>query len=393
MRRWPVSARFAGRDAARHRHRTTPAVAAIMIVVAGASGVAIGLTGTEQVNELRYAPQLPENVLRITPVVPARAADGEATLDRAADLAAMLPGATVIPIHQPIAADGPWGLEPVHLWPPEEWWNECAENCEAVGGPLYIGGPELYETLLGHEPGQQVLQALADGAAIVLDSAVVHDESVSLMGWDEEREHELARLDSHVIDYDGAYHQSLPGGFITEQTAAEHNLDVGMFGAHIPFDEAATEDEIDAAIGAAEDLGFYSYVERGCTYCGVPPGVFLALVGGSALVTLVGVGVTVALAAVEGRADLATMAAVGASPRRRRAIAGWQALVVGGLGTALGVALGGFYVYLLWPAIGAPGFTVPWQTLGLIAVAVPLLAVLVAIVFTPSRLPVIRRAT
>jgi putative ABC transport system permease protein len=48
--------------------------------------------------------------------------------------------------------------------------------------------------------------------------------------------------------------------------------------------------------------------------------------------------------------------------------------VVGGLGTVLGVALGGFYAYLMWPAIGAPEFTVPWPTLGLIAIAVPLLA-------------------
>ena len=125
----------------------------------------------------------------------------------------------------------------------------------------------------------------------------------------------------------------------------------------------------------------------------MPAAVSLALVGGAALVTLVGVGVTVALAAVEGRADLATMAAVGASPRRRRAIAGWQALVVGGLGAVLGLALGGFYAYLIWPAIGAPEFTVPWLTIGLIGVAVPLLAVLVAAVFTPSRLPVIRRTT
>jgi putative ABC transport system permease protein len=394
MRRWPVSARFAGRDAARHRHRTTPAVAAIMIVIAGASGVAIGLTGSERVNELQYSPQLPENVMRINPEMPAHQADSGAIVDRADDLAAMLPGGTVVPMHQPIAAEGPWGLESVHLYPPEEWWAECAEDCEIVGGPFYVGGPDLYEVLLGAEPSRQTLQALADGEAVVFDAAMQRsDGSVSLMSWDDEGEYELARLDGHVIDYGGEFHQSLPGGLITDETAAEHGLDIGTFGAYIPFDEAATDDEIDAAVGAAEDLGFYAYVERGCTYCGVAPGVFLALVGGTALVTLVGVGVTVALAAVEGRADLATMAAVGASPRRRRAIAGWQALVVGGLGTVLGLALGGFYAYLIWPAIGAPDFTVPWLTIGLIGVAVPLLAVLVAVVFTPSRLPVIRRTT
>lgn len=79
--------------------------------------------------------------------------------------------------------------------------------------------------------------------------------------------------------------------------------------------------------------------------------------------------------------------------RKPWGIAGWQAFVVSGLGTGLGVALGGFYAYLMWPAIGAPKFTVPWQMLGLITVAAPLLAVLVTVVFTPSRLRVIRRAT
>lgn len=393
MRRWPVSARFAGRDAARHRHRTTPAVAAIMIVVAGATGVSIGLTGSERVDELRYAPQLPENVMLLT-------RDGtqdadETFVDRAAGIAAMLPNGTVIPMRHPVAADGPYGPEPLHVWPPEEWWNECGAECSAVmGGPLYVGSTGAYEVLLGDEPDQPALDALASGSVVVFDAATQRqDGSVSLMGWDEDGEHELARMPAHVAAHDGVYHQTRPGGFISEEAAAEHGLDVAVFGALLPFDESATVDELDAAIGAAEDFGLSVYVERGCTWCAVPVAVSLALIGGTALVTLVGVGVTVALAAAEGRADLATMAAVGASPRRRRAIAGWQALVVGGLGTVLGLALGGFYAYLIWPAIGAPDFIVPWLTIGLIGVAVPLLAVLVAVVFTPSRLPVIRRTT
>jgi putative ABC transport system permease protein len=345
------------------------------------------------VDELRYAPQLPENVMLLT-------RDGtqdadETFVDRAAGIAAMLPNGTVIPMRHPFAADGPFGPEPLHLWPPEEWWNECGAECSAVmGGPLYVGSTEAYEVLLGDEPDQPALDALASGSVVVFDAATQRqDDSVSLMGWDEDGESELARIPAHVAVHDGVYHQTRPGGFISEEAAAEHGLDVAVFGALLPFDESATVDEIDAAMGAAEDLGLSVYVERGCTWCAVPVAVSLALIGGTALVTLVGVGVTVALAAAKGRADLATMAAVGASPRRRRAIAGWQALVVGGLGTVLGLALGGFYAYLIWPAIGAPDFTVPWLTIGLIGVAVPLLAVLVAVVFTPSRLPVIRRTT
>ena len=52
----------------------------------------------------------------------------------------------------------------------------------------------------------------------------------------------------------------------------------------------------------------------------------LAIAAIAAFVTLVGVAISVALSAAEGRADLATLAAVGAAPRRRRALAASQAL-------------------------------------------------------------------
>ena len=42
---------------------------------------------------------------------------------------------------------------------------------------------------------------------------------------------------------------------------------------------------------------------------------------------------------------------------------------------------------------GSPEFVVPWGNLALTGVVVPLLAVLVATVFTPSRLPLVRRVT
>jgi putative ABC transport system permease protein len=43
-------------------------------------------------------------------------------------------------------------------------------------------------------------------------------------------------------------------------------------------------------------------------------------------------------------------------------------------------------------ASGAPGFVIPWANLLLTALAVPALAMAVAALFTPSRLPLVRRA-
>jgi hypothetical protein len=49
------------------------------------------------------------------------------------------------------------------------------------------------------------------------------------------------------------------------------------------------------------------------------------------------------------------------------------------------------YAYLIWPAIGAPEFFVPWEAMALIGLGVPLLAAVVAVLFTRSKLPMVRR--
>jgi putative ABC transport system permease protein len=113
----------------------------------------------------------------------------------------------------------------------------------------------------------------------------------------------------------------------------------------------------------------------------------------AAFVTLVGVAISVALSAAEGRADLATLAAVGAAPARRRALAGGQALLIAGLGCFAGLLFGGFVAFTARATTGSPQFVVPWLNLAVTGIVVPLLAVLVATAFTPSRLPLVRRAT
>ena len=113
----------------------------------------------------------------------------------------------------------------------------------------------------------------------------------------------------------------------------------------------------------------------------------------AALVTLIGVAIAVSLSAAEGRADLATLAAVGAEPRRRRLLAACQALLIAGLGCGLGVLGGTFVAFTARATTGSPEFVVPWSNLLVTTLAVPLLAVVIAAVFTPSRLPLVRRAT
>ena len=120
----------------------------------------------------------------------------------------------------------------------------------------------------------------------------------------------------------------------------------------------------------------------------------LIIAAAAGVVTLIGVAISVALSAAEGRADLATLAAVGAPPRRRRTLAAAQALVVAGLGAAAWASgFGAFVAFTARATTGAPGFVVPWANLAVTILVVPLLAMLVATLFVPSRLPLMRRAT
>ena len=113
--------------------------------------------------------------------------------------------------------------------------------------------------------------------------------------------------------------------------------------------------------------------------------------GLAGLLSVLVVGVAVALAAAESRDDVATLAAVGAGPRQRRAFGAvhgvFLALVGGTLGLGVGVAAG----LSLTQVDGLPGVVMPWLTtvgtLGVVTVAAGIAGWLV----TPTRLNLTRR--
>jgi putative ABC transport system permease protein len=149
---------------------------------------------------------------------------------------------------------------------------------------------------------------------------------------------------------------------------------------------AAEEDRARTALGP---LGQTLQIERGY---GAPylPG-FVALIGGAGLVTLAGVAISVTLSAAEGRADLATLAAIGAPARRRRGLAMAQAALVAGLGVGLGVLLGAAIGLTIMSGLDSYPLVVPWSTVLVVGVGVPALGVLAVGALTRSRLPMVRR--
>jgi putative ABC transport system permease protein len=119
--------------------------------------------------------------------------------------------------------------------------------------------------------------------------------------------------------------------------------------------------------------------------------VLLAMLGAAAIATLAGTSIAVALAMAESRADMATMAAVGASPGRRRIFAMGQAAMVAGLGTGLGVALGALVALATLGGSDVYPTSLPFRWLAAVLVAAPLLAIGVAGLVTRSRVTLTRR--
>lgn len=131
----------------------------------------------------------------------------------------------------------------------------------------------------------------------------------------------------------------------------------------------------------------------------------LALFAG--VVTVGAAAITTGLAKADAEADLTTLSAVGAPPGVRRSLSGFQCLVVALTGVLLGTVAGvvpavALRLIDLREAMRAmreqpmdsayTPIVLPWETIGLLAVVVPVLAGLLAAGLTRSRLTLTRRA-
>ena len=378
-RRLPLSPRLAFRDAARHRHRTGPATSAIAVAVSGSVVLAFVLAGRAEADRIAYTAYLPPNVMSVS-------ADGQRDaahdqVAKAADsAAAILPEASVVWPTRVTRGDGSRHGDNEELWAQP---GSCARGCTSLA--VGVADPATMELALGRSPTEAELAALADGKAVSLSPLLVRDDGQVKVGYGPAR----SKLPAVVAPTDVTY-PDVPGVFVTQSVVDAHHWGTTSRTALLPFAGSATPAQIDDAMTAIEDHGAYYGLDTGPSNPSRALLVIAAIAAG--FVTLVGVAISVALSAAEGRADLATLAAVGAPPRRRRSLAAAQALLVGGLGCGLGLLLGVFVSYTLRATIGAPSFVVPWPNLLTVGIVVPVVAVLIAAIFTPSRLPLtIRR--
>ena len=413
----PLAPRLALRDAARHRGRTAPAVAAVLAAVSGSVALTLFVAALSDKDERAYTPSMApgQAFLRAgdAPGQP-RAETLLAALRRVAPPDRELPvtsfrstpcttsctSVTVVaPPEQrcPLEALSAAGRE---VTAAEADAASADPRCNRQGygysapfsGPV-VGGYDEFVRLTGLT-SQAARRALEGGGMVVFDRAQVASGrgAVEVVTYDPSSGRtsppRSVRLPATYVDPGG---QGLVSGWLSPAAAAQVGVPTGLDGVVVEYDvppDDDTEEAISAALVEQGDSGFFR-VERG--YRDEYGLGLLALLVGSAVVTLGASAVATGLAQADGRADQATLAAVGAAPRLRRRLTAFQAATVAGLGAALGTVAGFVPTSAYLYADDQMRFVPPWLNLAVIAVVVPAVAALFAGLVTRSRLPMARR--
>lgn len=402
-RRLPLVARYAARDAARHRTRTVPAVAAVAATVAGVVALGIANASDEKENRETYSASLAMDHGRVSwwPEGETSRQEAERGWERLAEAAAtVVPAETITPVrglpdtvpsggyvNWRVAVDGDEQL----LTSSSGFWGATVVVADTVDG-LALGAEALASAEVALAAGRVVVFADEDRPG---DEVVLTQEQ-----WDVDDELESSkeyRMPAEVVAVDG---ESPLQAVVPSALAQQRGLDPSTVGLLI--DGPVSRDdatELGEAVAAVEQWAD-SYVERGYERPASATIILLVLAGVGGVLVLGGTITATALAISDARPDLATLAAVGGSPRTRRGVAGAYALVIGVTGALLGVLVGavpGVAVArtLTVADYGAgphgPFLDVPWLMIGGVVVLVPLLAAVVVMVMTRARLPMVAR--
>ncbi|MFE7512427.1 FtsX-like permease family protein [Streptomyces sp. NPDC057540] len=458
--RWlPLSPRLALRDAVRNRGRTAPAVAAVLAAVAGTVAVTTYMASREAQNRAEYEASLPYGVAaafvqeeggRDVPAV-RDAVQRNFPVDVRADVERVSVGkpgcppwggdpgcgryeVLVPPANEcPMYASGPGGGDPSEKYTPEQRRKMLTEDWRCKTSPssgmylsdggLVVGDAKLLQVLGVDDPA--TVKALADGKIVTFNRALV--DAAGAVGIKQitdiaaaDKASEAGRPTPGKVSSVPAY--LVPGekksygvqALMTPATAKAAGLSTVPMGVYVSTDRLPDGEQRQKLDGDLAKLGsdVEMHLEEGfVNEYGI---ILLSLAIFAGLVTIGAAGIATGLAQADAEADLKTLAAVGAPPRVRRTLSGFQCGVVAAMGVVLGSVAG------LLPAVGlrlteerdqirfyeqnvASGWTgeltpphvpivVPWETLAGLLVAVPLGAALLAGLVTRSRGALARRA-
>jgi putative ABC transport system permease protein len=401
--RMPLSTRYAARDAARHRTRTVPAVAAVAATVAGVVALGIAVTSDEAQNRETYRAELPDGMGSVG------AYADEAPVDWTqlrGTVAEKLPDARLTEVHGLIENSGDEG--------PSYWLelkvrgtdepDRLLDSYGSSWGASTLVGDAALTTLPIDIPAADraaALRMLHDGGIVAFtDQGVEADELVvALHGWTADSDEEsVERRTVPALLVPVALGNAGPQAILSAKVAEELGAPTGVSGLLVSGPITRDQEEaVTEALSAVESSSSF-YVERGYQADDdtVVMQLVLAALGG--VLMLGGTLTATFLALSDARPDLATLAAVGASPRRRRWVAASYALVIGFVGAVLGAAVGfipGIAVtYPLtrgYSEVDAHFLDIPWLMILGLVVGLPLLTAAIVGLCARSRLPLVAR--
>lgn len=449
--RWlPTAPRLALRDAVRNRGRTAPAVAAILAAVAGSVAVATYTASQTQEKQQTYHAALPYGTVAVSgfgnagrdlPQVQA-VVEKDFPVTGRVDVSGIYVGppsclqeategcgAVVAEVPEankcPTALrreDGRPAARPTAVDALIEDWRCTRPNWPLAlpsDGGITIGGSDLLRALGIHDRAAE--QALDRGETVLFDRSyddhgnlsvtVVADVTKEEVWPDQEPKGKVKVFPAHLAGEDKPYGLTVLMPAATAKAAGFRTVPLGSYfpTARMPSGEERQKLNADIAKISTE-LGVY--VEDG--YSRQDGVLLLALAIFAGLITVGAAGITTGLAQADAEQDLRTLAAIGASRGIRRTLSGFQCAVVAVVGVVLGTVAGVLPAVALrrverrhrwaefrrgllngWTdASSVPHVPVaiPWGTVVLLVVAIPVGAGLLAALVTRSGTRLGRRA-
>ncbi|WP_234327684.1 ABC transporter permease [Streptomyces sp. NRRL F-2664] len=450
--RWlPLSPRLALRDAVRNRGRTAPAVAAVLAAVAGTVAVATYQHSSDMQSRHEYVADLPhgtgrllasengaykevpalrESLVKQLPV--ARRADVDRLVvgkpgcetfsrDAACGRAEIItPKDQRCPLHE--SPEGSEAFSEREVRALRQDWR-CKGAMRGTQYATVVADEKLLNVLAITDPG--TVSALKQGRAVAFDKRQVKDGRLTLRiisGPDGDDALTGPAAEPVGVDKIIPVHLAPEGTegwglelVLPPAAVGATGLTTAPIGSYFTLDGAASSEQRQRIAGDIDRMGVEASLHIEAGYQGDDSLALLALTVFAGLVTIGAAGIATGLSQADAEADLKTLAAVGAPPRVRRTLSGFQCGVVALMGVVLGSAAG------ILPAIGlrltqrrelealaqraaddgyslagesAPfvPIAVPWETLAQLLVVVPVGAALLAALVTRSSGALARRA-
>ena len=417
LRRLGVASRLASRDLARNRSRAVPAIASIMTTTFLAVFL-MGLIASEDAaNSARYTWDISEQQVAAylvsgaspSETLSAHTAELESALGRTLPIAKP----TVISgVPAPSTAAGTDDADDPKLYPvplasesarcpvisqgyieassdSSDWrCNDLVANYAMMNddAPLIVvGGVPALTQILGHTPSAAAVSALASGGAVSLHRAFVADGRMTIAWYSAQGRDDLMhpatlaapeKSTAVAAVYEKSPHPLSFGVVLSPQAAQRLGITAVPTTILASLTATPTQDQQDAlraaldAINAGAQDAFGASVQLGPTP--TSPIYFWGALAASSLIALAAAVVALSLARQDGARDGAVFDAIGASPRMRRSLAFWQALIVVGSGAILGALTATLTVYSAFGLAPGQVFAMPWLqvavgTLGLSA--------------------------